>query len=111
MGKQGFLAALTGAHPYPSKYLDPDVIPVPADFDAFHELILLDELARIGDGSAMSALTNGPSIALSAVLAYGSEEMKDKVCRDVLMGRKMIALAITEPQAGMSLTLVWSLHC
>lgn len=98
LGREGFLAALTGHAVEAARFLDADATPLPADFDPFHELILVDELARVAHSGAFSALTNGPAIALSAILAYGDEAMKRRVCPDVLMGRKNIALAITEPQ-------------
>lgn len=41
MGKEGFLAAMTG-HKSAGAYLDPDAKPLPDDFDPFHELILFD---------------------------------------------------------------------
>jgi len=98
MGEAGILAALTGA-PWPSQYLPPH-IKGPENFDTFHELITIDELARIGHSGAMAAITNGPSIALTVVYKFGSEEMKKRVVPEVLSGQKMIALAISEPQAG-----------
>ena len=52
-----------------------------------------------GHSGAIAALTNGPSIALTAVLRFGNESQK-KIVSDVIMGRKYIALAITEPGAG-----------
>jgi len=98
LGEAGILAALTGA-PWPTEYL-PAHIKGPENFDAFHELITIDELSRIGNSGALAALTNGPSIALTVVYKFGSEEMKRRIVPEVLLGQKMIALAISEPQAG-----------
>ena len=64
------------------------------------EFILYDEISRCGHSGVIAALTNGPSIGLTAILRFGSSELKQRVAPDVLMGRKFIALAISEPQAG-----------
>ena len=98
MGQEGFLACMVGP-PFPAEYVDPGT-PHPADFDYFHELILYDELSRLGSSSAVAALSNGPAIAISAVWRFGSPEQKRKWLPDILMGRKFCALAISEPNAG-----------
>eukprot|EP01094_Clydonella_sp_ATCC50884_P000037 TRINITY_DN1002_c0_g1_i1.p1 TRINITY_DN1002_c0_g1~~TRINITY_DN1002_c0_g1_i1.p1 ORF type:complete len:549 (-),score=204.74 TRINITY_DN1002_c0_g1_i1:152-1762(-) len=96
MGREGFLAAMMGP-PYPAEYCD---APAPEDFDYFHELILYDEIARCGHAGVIAALTNGPAIGLSAIFRFGSDELKRRIMPDVLAGRKFIALAISEPNAG-----------
>jgi len=97
MGAQGLLACMVG-QPFPAEYFDPSLCP--KDFDPFHELILFDEIARLGNAMAISALTNGPSIGLTAVLKFGTEAQKRLVAPGVLSGREIIALAISEPNAG-----------
>ncbi len=90
LGQEGYLAVLCGS-PYPLEYLDADIArKLPADLDPFHEMILIDEIARLGHFGAIAALTNGPAIALSAILKYGSEQQKRAICNEVLMGRKTI---------------------
>merc|ERR1712070_7106 len=42
----------------------------------------------------------GLGIGLPPVPNFGSEMVKDKCCREVLAGNKVICLAITEPSAG-----------
>jgi len=98
MGDAGLLASMCGM-PYPTKYV-PAEVPRPEDYDYFHELITYDEITRCGHAPVIAALTNGPAIALSAILRFGTEEMRQKVAPDVIMGRKFIALAVSEPQAG-----------
>ena len=71
----------------------------PAKFDSFHELILWTEIARLGGGSMFGQLSIN-SMALPPVLQFGSQEMKDEVCRAVITGKKNICLAISEPSAG-----------
>ena len=100
MGDAGLLAAMHGP-PWPREYLDASARAAePEDFDYFHELILYDEIARQGNAAVVAALTNGCAIALPAVMRFGSEEMRRRVAPDVLMGRELIALAISEPNAG-----------
>lgn len=72
----------------------------PSEWDAFHELILLDELARCGSGGVVAAFTAGLAIGLPPVLNFGSKYLKDKCARQCLSGEKVICLAITEPYAG-----------
>eukprot|EP00004_Rigifila_ramosa_P008279 TRINITY_DN19492_c0_g1_i1.p1 TRINITY_DN19492_c0_g1~~TRINITY_DN19492_c0_g1_i1.p1 ORF type:complete len:434 (+),score=112.95 TRINITY_DN19492_c0_g1_i1:48-1304(+) len=71
----------------------------PADFDAFYELIMVDEFARIGGGSVMGQLSIN-SMALPPIIHAGSDYLKNKVVRDVVTGKKNISLAISEPYAG-----------
>ena len=37
---------------------------------------------------------------LPPVLKHGSNYLKDRICRDVISGKKTICLAVTEPSAG-----------
>jgi alkylation response protein AidB-like acyl-CoA dehydrogenase len=99
MGKEGFLACLTGAKQLPRQYLDAGVPDIP-DYDLFHETVLLDCLSKTASPNVMAALTSGVSIALTAVIAFGTQAQKARVVREVLMGREMIALAVSEPNAG-----------
>lgn len=98
MGKAGLLACMCGP-PWPAAYLPEDVV-APKDFDYFHELIVYDEISRIGYSAAISAITNGPAIGLPVILRFGTEELKRRIVPDVILGKKFITLAISEPQAG-----------
>ena len=67
--------------------------------DAFHAIIVSEELARCGaTGISSSLMVHG--IGLPPVVHYGSEEMKQAVIPAVLSGDKRISLGITEPGAG-----------
>jgi len=67
--------------------------------DAFYSLIALDEFARVGDSQVLGQ--NGiNSMALPPILKFGIKYLKDKVCKDVITGKKNISLAISEPYAG-----------
>ena len=71
----------------------------PADFDAFYELILADELSRVGGGGVLGQAAIN-SMALPPILNFGSDYIKNLVARDVITGKKQISLAISEPYAG-----------
>jgi alkylation response protein AidB-like acyl-CoA dehydrogenase/predicted heme/steroid binding protein len=78
-----------------------DIMGVPfEEYDAFHEFIVGDELARCGSGGACWGLCGGFGIGLPPILLFGSEELKRRVVPDCLKGTKNICLAITEPYAG-----------
>lgn len=67
--------------------------------DIFHSLIASEELARAGSGGLIAGLmTHG--IGLPPILALGSDELKARIAPDVLAGKKLIALCITEPSGG-----------
>jgi len=71
----------------------------PADYDAFYELIMIDEIGRVGGGSVLGQ--NGiNSMALPPIMKYASPYLKELICRDVITGNKNICLAISEPGAG-----------
>eukprot|EP01013_Petalomonas_cantuscygni_P001840 TRINITY_DN11873_c0_g1_i1.p1 TRINITY_DN11873_c0_g1~~TRINITY_DN11873_c0_g1_i1.p1 ORF type:complete len:425 (-),score=87.50 TRINITY_DN11873_c0_g1_i1:432-1706(-) len=71
----------------------------PDDFDAFYELILIDELARTCGGNVLGQLGIN-SMALPPVIMAGPPHLKDKVVREVIQGRQNICLMISEPHAG-----------
>jgi acyl-CoA dehydrogenase len=61
--------------------------------------VLTEEFARAGSGGLMASLFSH-NIGLPPILAHGSEALKQRVIPDVLAGRKIAALAITEPGGG-----------
>jgi len=69
-------------------------------FDQFHHFVLIDELSRCASMGLLFALCFTNNIALPPVLRFGSQYLKDKVARDVITGKKVMALAISEPSAG-----------
>lgn len=76
-----------------------------ADFDVFHDMIFWDELERCGSNGTVVGCFFTTSIALPPVvehgLAGGPESPKTiEVCRSILQGDKVIALAVSEPTAG-----------
>ena len=62
-------------------------------------LVATEEVARAGSGGLMAGLFSH-SIGLPPIVAHGSEVLKRRIVPDVLAGRKIAALAITEPAVG-----------
>jgi acyl-CoA dehydrogenase len=62
-------------------------------------LIVSDEVARAGSGGLLASLFSH-SIGLPPIVAGGSDALQRRIVPDVLAGRRIAALAITEPGAG-----------
>jgi len=98
----GIYPGFSGVGYWPSKYAGTLIaggVP-PEEWDYFHELILHDEVARCASLGVCSMIGEGISLGLPPILQFGSTSLKDRVCRDIIRGDKIIALAITEPSAG-----------
>ncbi len=67
--------------------------------DYFHRLVASIELAQCGAGGVVASLMSH-SIGSPPVAALGSPDIKARVLPEVLAGRKIAALAITEPSGG-----------
>ncbi|KAI9694313.1 MAG: hypothetical protein M1820_009037 [Bogoriella megaspora] len=70
------------------------------EWDYLHTLIYLDEMARSGIGGPPASLCAGFAYAIPPILKFGSKELQEKFCPDLLTGRKRTCIAITEPGAG-----------
>ncbi|KAJ3339248.1 hypothetical protein HDU93_008456 [Gonapodya sp. JEL0774] len=97
----GLLGACAGA-PWPEEARN---LPTPGgipheDWDAFHELIVHDEISRVGSGGVVWGLCGGLGIGLPPVVGFAKDSIKKKVIPQVLKGEKFICLCITEPYAG-----------
>lgn len=99
MGGKGF-NFLSMGHPFPEAYGHRPPCLEGADLDTFHELIVVDEMARGGSCGLMMGLSGGIALGLPPVLRFGTEEMKIRVVPECLSGDKIICLTITEPTAG-----------
>lgn len=98
MASRGYLAGIMGSDKFPTEYTSNTVKSVPPErWDLFHELILTDELSRVGSGGLVWNLIGGFGIGCPPVLHFGSDELKKKVLPGILSGDKRICLAITEP--------------
>ncbi|KAK9897971.1 acyl-CoA dehydrogenase NM domain-like protein [Cystobasidium minutum MCA 4210] len=70
------------------------------DFDYFHELIITQEISRIGSRGYSDGLLGGMVIGLPPVMNFGQPAIQKKVIPGVLSGDKYISLAISEAFAG-----------
>ena len=101
MGERGYLAGLMGLHDYPKKYTKNTVQSVPPEqWDAFHEMIITDEISRAGSGGLVWNLIGGFGIGCPPLAKYGKKAVVERVLPKILSGDKRICLAITEPDAG-----------
>ena len=80
-------------------------IPLPGgikldEWDAFHDLVLVDELTRGGYLGVNWALATGPTIATPLINSYANKQLKAELLPPILKGHKRIALAVTEPSGG-----------
>mmetsp|Transcript_4763 Transcript_4763/g.5889 ORF Transcript_4763/g.5889 Transcript_4763/m.5889 type:complete len:422 (+) Transcript_4763:122-1387(+) len=71
----------------------------PDDYDSFYEIILWDEMARCGGAGPLGQMSIN-SMALPPIIQYGSDQIKQRVVKDVVQGRKQCSLMISEPWAG-----------
>ncbi|SEB08598.1 acyl-CoA dehydrogenase family protein [Variovorax sp. YR216] len=67
--------------------------------DVFYQIVVAEEFARSGCGGVQASL-NSHSIGLPPILHAGSEALKQRIIPPVLAGRKISALAVTEPSGG-----------
>ena len=67
--------------------------------DGWYRLIATEEIARAGRGGLMASLFSH-NIGLPPILAHGSKALQQHIVPDVLAGKRISALAITEPAGG-----------
>ncbi|GAA6002561.1 hypothetical protein JCM10207_001183 [Rhodosporidiobolus poonsookiae] len=100
----GILAAVAaGGTGWPTEYAQGIPVPGgidPSEWDAFHNLVLVDELSRCGSGGIIYGLLGGFAISIGPILHFGSEELKKRIVPALLRGEKRSCLAITEPEGG-----------
>jgi acyl-CoA dehydrogenase len=68
--------------------------------DTVAAAVFVEELARCGSGGVAAGLGAHAGIALPPILAFGTEEQKQRYLVPGLRGERIAALAITEPGAG-----------
>ncbi|KAH8652654.1 acyl-CoA dehydrogenase/oxidase [Tricladium varicosporioides] len=86
-----------------SKYMDNIKLPAgikPEDWDGFHDLVCIDEIARCGYLGVIWALGCGDSIGCPPVVNFGSAAQKEKFLPSVIKGESRFCLGVTEPDAG-----------
>ena len=78
----------------------------PESFDFFHEMIVHQEMARLGTPGFLDGLGGGYLISAPCVMHFGSESMKRSLGKELLLGDKQSCLAISEPFAGSDVAAV-----
>lgn len=71
-----------------------------AEFDAFHGAIFQDNMLRSGLMGPPGALNTGMAFGVPPIYKFGSEALQAKFLPDLLLGKKRICIAITEPTSG-----------
>ncbi|KAF5115037.1 hypothetical protein DV454_002577 [Geotrichum candidum] len=100
-GELGILTGACGLPEFTTKYSTKRLKSVkPEEFDAFHELVIVDEICRCGSGAFAWFLLGGLGIGLPPLFNFGQEAVKQRVIPGILAGDKRICLCITEPDAG-----------
>ncbi|OKO99496.1 Glutaryl-CoA dehydrogenase [Penicillium subrubescens] len=72
----------------------------PQEWNGFHDLVVIDELARCGYLGIIWALGCGNSIGGPPVINFGNAEQKQRFLPDMLSGKVRFCLGVTEPDAG-----------
>ncbi|KAI1339657.1 acyl-CoA dehydrogenase NM domain-like protein [Xylariaceae sp. FL0016] len=100
-GRRGYLAGLLGVH-YPVEYTGGNTVKSvpPEQWDLFHEMIITDELSRVGSGGFVWNMIGGFGIGGPPLIKFGKKALKDRIMPGILSGEKRVCLAITEPDAG-----------
>lgn len=83
-----------------ARYLSGQRLPAdikPEEWDAFHDLVFIDEMARCGYLGVIWGLSCGNSIGAPPLINFGNEEQKRRFLPDVLSGKVRFCLGVTEP--------------
>lgn len=70
------------------------------DSDYTHTSIFLSEMCRSGLAGPVSSLITGLAYGTPPLIEFASHELKERFIPDLLLGRKRICIAMTEPDAG-----------
>lgn len=70
------------------------------DFDSIHGSIFVAETIRSGLNGPASSLCTGMAYGTPPLLKFASRELQERVVPDILLGKKRICIAISEPEAG-----------
>lgn len=90
----------TSVFPLAKEYLNGQQLPGgirPEDWDGFHDLIVIDEVARCGYLGVIWALACGNSIGAPPLVHFGNAEQKQRFLPAILDGSIRFCLAVTEP--------------
>lgn len=67
--------------------------------DSFHKLVMVDETARSGAGGVQAGLYTH-FVALPLLLNHGDPALVEDIVPEIIAGRKILALGVTEPSGG-----------
>jgi acyl-CoA dehydrogenase len=68
--------------------------------DVLHDAVLAEELALCGSGGLAAGVGAHVNIATPPIARFGTEDQKARYLAPAIVGEKIAALAITEPDAG-----------
>lgn len=74
-----------------------------ADFDALGTVVFGEELGRSGFGGFMSAISDHADITAPVIRRNGTPEQLQRWLPDIIAGRRIAGLAVTEPGGGSDL--------
>ncbi len=74
--------------------------------DYYMEMVLAEELARGGSGGFNMAVFVQTEMTLPTILQFGTEEQKRQWAAPAIAGEKILALGITEPDAGSDVSAI-----
>ena len=86
--EQGFFGALVPEEPYYG-----------AGLDTLSYLLMLEELGKHCASTALTVHVHN-TLATRPILQFGTDDQKEKYLPDMIMGEKIGAFALTEPDAG-----------
>lgn len=92
--------AAVSIYPLAAEYLDGQRLPAnikSSEWDGFHDLIFIDEMARCGYLGVIWGLSCGNSIGVPPLVNFGNAEQKRRFLPDVLQGKSRFCLGVTEP--------------
>lgn len=87
-------------YPLATEYLQGRRLPggIKADeWDGFHDLIVIDEIARCGYLGVIWALSCGNSIGAPPLINFGTIEQKKRFVPGIMDGSSRFCLGVTEP--------------
>nr|KMM65894.1 acyl-CoA dehydrogenase [Coccidioides posadasii RMSCC 3488] len=72
----------------------------PEKWDVFHNLVVNDELARVGFSGVLWGMNGGNGIGCPPIMNFGTEQQRLEYLPKVARGEIRFCLGITEPDAG-----------
>ncbi len=68
--------------------------------DILHDAVFVEELSHCGSGGLAAGIGAHIGIATPPIFKFGTEDQKERYLAPAIAGKKIAALAITEPDAG-----------